>query len=117
MFSDPECEGLLLVDASNAFNNLNHQLALINISHLCPALSRVLINTYTSDTMLVLDDDTILSSEGTTQGDPLAMAMYVIATVPLINQLHHSARQVWYANDAATCDSLLQLRQWWDLLN
>ena len=45
------------------------------------------------------------------------MAMYAIATVPLINRLHHSACQDWYADDAAACDSLLQLSQWWDLLN
>ena len=85
MFSDPECEGHLLVDASNAFNSSNRQLALINISHLCPALSHVLINTYRSDTELFLDNDTILSSNGTTQRDPLAIAIYAIAMVLVIN--------------------------------
>ena len=49
MFSDPESEGFLLVDAANAFNSLNHQLALINISHICPVFSSILINTYRSD--------------------------------------------------------------------
>ena len=48
MFSSPHCEGLLFVDASNAFNSLNHKLyiALVNISHLCPPISCILINTY-----------------------------------------------------------------------
>ncbi|KAL5479574.1 hypothetical protein EMCRGX_G023114 [Ephydatia muelleri] len=39
--------------------------------------------------------------EGTTQGDPLAMAMYAIATVSLIEKLQSTnTKQVWYANDA-----------------
>ena len=59
MISEPQCEGLLLVNASNGFNRLNRQLALINISLLCPALSRILINTYRSEIELLLDDDTI----------------------------------------------------------
>ena len=45
LYSDPD-NGLLLVDASNAFNNLNHEVALSNILHQCPSLARVLINTY-----------------------------------------------------------------------
>ena len=119
MFSNSEYEGVftvLLVDALKAFNGLNCQLALINTSHLYPPLSQVLINTYRSDTELFSGDDTILSSEGITQGDPLAMAMYVVVTVTLIMFII-SARQVWYADNAAACTSLLQWHRWWDLLN
>ena len=118
MFSDPETEGLLLLDASNAFNCLNCHLALINISSLCPAFSRILISTYRIGIELFLDNDSILSIEGTTQGDPLAMAMYMyaIATVPLINRLHPLAHQIWYADNAAACGSLAQLHVWWKSL-
>ena len=52
---------------------------------------------------------TMHSSEGTTQGDPLAMAMYAIAVVPLINRLYYLADQIWYADDAAASGSLTQL--------
>ena len=44
------------------------------------------------------------------------MGMYAIATIPLITRLNHLAKQVWYGNDAAACDSLSRLRQLWDLL-
>ncbi len=43
------------------------------------------------------------SSEGTTQGDPLAMAMYALAVKLLIERLQLEApnvKQVWYADDA-----------------
>uniref|UniRef100_A0A1X7SJX1 Uncharacterized protein n=1 Tax=Amphimedon queenslandica TaxID=400682 RepID=A0A1X7SJX1_AMPQE len=42
---------------------------------------RVLINTYRDDFSLFLGDESIPSREGTTQGDPLAMAMFALATV------------------------------------
>ena len=58
----------------------------------------------------------MLSREGTTQGDPLAMAMYAIGTKPLIHRLNGIARQVWYADDSAAGSSLERLREWWDLL-
>ena len=67
-------EAVLLVDALNTFNNLNCQTALHNIHLNCPSTFKALINTYHSDTQLFVDDETFLSQEGTTQGDPLAMA-------------------------------------------
>ena len=58
----------------------------------------------------------MLSQEGTTQGDPLAMPMYAIGIIPVIQQLKGLARQVWYADDAAAGGSLLQLKDWWSEL-
>ena len=75
-------QAALLVDASNAFNNLNRQLALVNISTLCPVFPQVLINTYRSDAKLFVGGETILSQEGTTQGNPLAMACHAKSGTP-----------------------------------
>ena len=118
VFCSPDTDAMILVDASNAFNSLNRQTALRNIQHLCPPLAKVIINTYRSDIELFIDGETILSREGTTQGDPLAMAMYAISTAPLIHRLSNDAiKQVWYADDATAGGGLRHLRQWWDHLS
>ena len=46
VFAEADTEAAILVDASNAFNSMNRQLALRNIPVLCPALARYVINTY-----------------------------------------------------------------------
>ena len=77
LFESADCEAVLLADARNAFNSLNRRAALLNIHNLCPSLAIVLTNCYRLDVPLFIDDDIIFSSEGTTQGDPLAMVMYI----------------------------------------
>ena len=43
VFGDSLTEAVLLVDASNAFNNLNRQATLHNMQSLCPSLATILI--------------------------------------------------------------------------
>ncbi len=62
---------------------------------------------------------TLISQEETTQGDPLAMPMYALATVPLINKLKENVNdinQVWYADDASGSRTINSLRLWWDII-
>lgn len=116
IFASVDTEAVLLVDASNAFNSLNRQVALRNARHLCPPLANILINTYRNPSELFVDGMVLWSEEGTTQGDPLAMPMYALATIPLINHLSSvpNAKQVWYADDASAAGHLSSLRSWWD---
>ena len=121
LFCREDVEGVLLADASNAFNVLNRSCALHNIQFICPSLCNVLKNTYQAPIrMFIPGGGEILSSEGTTQGDPLGMAMYALAIKPLINELHNScdkANQVWFADDASAAAKCQHLRKWWDLLS
>lgn len=50
--------------------------------------------------------------EGTTQGDPLVMPMYSLATIPLMECLNIALnlKQVWYTDDATASGSLSSLR-------
>ena len=56
-------------------------MALYNTQRLCLSFSTILINTYRSPACLYVDGDVLYSEEGTTQGDPLAMLFYALATV------------------------------------
>ena len=114
-FNSDESNTVLLVDASNAFNSLNRQTALRNIRVLRPSISTILMNTYRQHTDLFVDGSVLLSQEGTTQGDPLAMPMYAIALKPLIDRVNQpkDVTQVWYADDAAAAGHIHALRRWW----
>ena len=117
-FARDDTDAVLLVDADNAFNRLNRKAALHNIGVLCPALSTILKNTYSMPAQLFVGGEVILSEEGTTQGDPLAMPIYAIGVVPLIRELSLlHATQVWFADDATGTGKLTRLKDWWDLLN
>ena len=115
LFTDNDTEGVLLVDASNAFNTLNRKASLHNMHFICPAVTTILTNTYQSPVRMFINGKQkgeISSTEGTTQGDPLAMAMHALAITPLILRLHdlcEGVKQVWFADDAtgaATCHNL-----------
>ncbi len=51
-YENTHSQGLLLVDASNAFNNLNRRTTLHNVQNVCPILGPILINTYRSASSL-----------------------------------------------------------------
>lgn len=117
IFDDPSTDAVLQVDATNAFNSLNRETALRNIQVSCPAIATILTNTYRQDIPLFIGGETIFSREGTTQGDPLAMAMYALAVSPLIKDLRDDGcKQVWYADDSSAGGRLDKLEAWWESL-
>lgn len=75
------------VDASNVFNSLNRLTGLHNTRWLCTSVATILIHSYRNSAEYFLDGDII----GGMQGDPLAMSMYAIASIPLIRKLGKKA--------------------------
>ena len=61
----------------NAFNRLNRKAALSNALNICLVIGTILLNTYRSGPCLFIECETIMSNEGTTQRDPLVMAVYI----------------------------------------
>ena len=116
-FELPETEGLLLIDAKNAFNSLNRDLALKNIQKTCPSIITALRNSYGTPSNLYVNGKTLLSQEGTTQGDPLAMSMYGIALLPLMDLVNEEGvLQKWYADDGNVAGSIESLRNLFEKL-
>ena len=104
-FVEEGTDGILLIDASNAFNQMNRSVALHNIQITCKEMSLYIINTYRSPSRLfICGGGEALSQEGTTQGDPLAMAWYSVNTSIMIQRLRTSTPgviQVWLVHDPA----------------
>ena len=67
---------------------------------------------------MYVDGSILYSQEGTTQGDPLAMPMYAIALLPLIEGVNpeQSVTQTWYADDATAAGKIRKLKDWWNAL-
>ena len=67
------------VDVANAFNSINRKVFHHNISILCLAISTYVTNCYATPAQLVvIGGINIRSNEETTQGDPVAMAIYAL---------------------------------------
>ena len=126
-FEKDDTEAILLVDAENAFNNLNREAALLNIKQICvcPPFYRYLNNTYQKPAKLVIagekKHEIIYSNEGTTQGDVCAMGLYGLGITPLINNLAETiikekCIQSWYADDSSAAGELREMKKWWDAL-
>ena len=66
--------------------------------------------------MFITGGGEIKSSEGTTQGDTLAMPDYGISVTPIIDHLKRiveKVSQVWLADDATGAGKLNDLKTWW----
>ena len=125
IFNEADTEAVLLVDASNAFNVINRQAFLHNIRIICPEIAIYVHNCYSKPSRLfVLGGTEISSSEGTTQGDPIAMAIYATATIPIILLVlevtdklpNKTTKSVAYADDLAAGGILKNLKIWWHQL-
>ena len=109
--SKTSADTILLIDAKNAFNLLNRKLALKNIEKTCPSLLTAIKNSYSNTSKLFNNKKIIYTQKGTTQGDPVALATYGLAIIPLIKLLSvDNATQKWYADDGNTVGNLSNLK-------
>lgn len=120
-YSSEEAECVLLVDAANAFNSLNRSATLHNTKIICPILATYINNCYIKPARLFVIGGTELSSrEGTTQGDPLGMAIYAIGLTPLLDRMKNIAdidmKLVAFADDLTAVGNFSTIRKWWDEL-
>ena len=122
LFEREQSEAVLLVDAANAFNIVNRQVLLHNISISCPSIATFVKNCYqTAARLFVIGGQELRSREGTTQGDPLGIAIYAIAISPLLDILiaattdNHN-KMAAFADDVSASGKIISLREWWSHL-
>ena len=129
IYEHADCEAVLLVDAKNAFNTINRKTMLHNIGIKCPTLVMYAENTYNVPSDLYIESSTkvsdcndrvIKSKEGTTQGDPIAMAMYALGLSVLQDLISYektNVKQVAYADDLSGAGRITDLKVWWNMVN
>ena len=124
MYNDENNDVVLLADARNAFDSLNREVFLHNISYICPEISVFIKNCSNSPSRLcIIGGKELKSNEGTTQSGPISMTIYGIGVTPLINifiniVVTFTESQVWavtYSDDFLAAGKLDDLRKWWDI--
>ena len=85
LYHEKKTEAVLLVDAQNVFNAITLKAILHSNYIICTSIATFVHNCFFKPLHLFVTGgvDT-LSSDGTTQGDPLAMAVYAIVIILLI---------------------------------
>ena len=119
-----DTDAVLLIDAENAFNSINRKVMLHNLKFICPIITTSIINCYAAPSRLfVVGVREILSSDGTTQGDPTAMRAYALDILPLIKFLLEfinlndmDAKEVVFSDDSFVAGSLNSLKDYRDKL-
>ena len=121
IYEDETCEAFLLVDAPNVFNSIDRNVFLHNVAIICPAIAVYVKNCYSLHSRnFIIGGNEISSCEGTTQGDPIAMAVYAIVIIPMIlltvyitSKVNDSTKTATYADDVTAAGKIIQLKNWW----
>ena len=119
-----EERGFLLLDANNAFNEINRVRMLWTDRHLWTSVARFVFNCYCHWSSLVLwnlnGTEIILHSrEVMTQGVPLAMIAYGIGILPLIKNTKQEmpdVTQPYYSEDSGDLGMFVRLETYFDSL-
>ena len=90
---------------------------------ICPSIATFVHNCYVTHTRLfVIGGIELSSKEGTTQGDPIAMAVYAIAIIPLILMIleitdshgTEKTRAAAFSDDLTATGNIAGIKYWWD---
>ena len=119
MLSKDDSETILLVDADNAFNQINRNIMLHNIRIICPIIATYVINLYSVEARLFISGgEKITPAEGTTQVHPTAMPIYALGSLPLLNiTTTNNTKCAAYADDINCVGKLGNILTCWNKLN
>jgi hypothetical protein len=95
---------IVKIDYKNAFNCVNRDIFMHEIKKFYPDIYPYVHSSYNHDSILLFNDNTILSQEGAQQGDPLGPLLFCMAIQPIVNKLK-SRLNVWYLDDGTIGDT------------
>ena len=88
VFNDDNTEGILLIDAENAFNSINRKALFHNLKFICPVIATNISSCYMCPARLfIISGGELLPKEGTTQGDRTSVGAYTLGILPLLQFL------------------------------
>ena len=111
--------GFIQINVSNAFNSINRTLLLHNVKILCPEIATYMNNCYMKPSRLfITGGEEILSNEGTTKGDTIAMGMYALRSMSLPTSITSNNTgnliHVAFAHDLTGLGKIQELIEWWE---
>ena len=119
-----DTDAVLLIDAENTFNSINHKVMVHKLKFIYPIVATYIINCYTTPSRLfIVGRGEILSNNRTTQGEPTTMAGYALGILPLIKFLlefinlnEMNSKEVVFADDFSVACNLNSIKDCWDKL-
>ncbi|XP_076059371.1 uncharacterized protein LOC143035997, partial [Oratosquilla oratoria] len=120
IFEEPDCDAVLLVDVSNAFNNINREATIHMVKTKCPVMAKYVENTCREPAKLFVTNR-VEQKETKVEVIHLsvAMAIYALCLMHLQERVQHKAtrvKQVAFADDLTEGGKLADVKKWWDLV-
>ena len=117
LFEEDASHGFIQIDASNAFNSINPTL-ILHVGILCPEIATYINNCYMKPSRLfITGGKEILSNEGNTQGDSMAMEMCALGLMPLLSSIISNNTgnliHIAFADDLTGVGKIHELIEWW----
>ena len=120
VFNDDKTEGILLIDAENAFNSINRNVMFHNLKFICQVITPYISHCYMCFARLfIIDGGELLSNEGTTQGDLTSMGAYALGISPLLQFLLDfisvndlNAKEVAFADDFTVAGKISSIKDY-----
>ena len=86
------------LDFSNAFNTLRRDAMLQAVANKLPEIYPFCYSAYSCSSLLKFSDESVISSEGVQQGDPIGPLLFCLTLQPLLNSLTTSLK-IGYLDD------------------
>ena len=124
VFNDHNTEGILLIDAENAFNSINRKIMLHNLKLMCPVIARYISNTYMCpDKLFIIGGAELFSKGGATHGDPTSVGAYALGILPLLQLLLYfvpvnelNTKDFAFADGFTVAGKLSSIKDYWSQL-